>query len=131
MFSCLLVYHIAYHLWWDCTRRALPFGWQQFSLLDAPGSAFRLARGSTETIDLCFPTYPILSHFHPSLCPQRHDAFRQDRTDRPLAKEEPYQDLGPDYFRKQDKEQQARRFVHQLETLGYRVELASQEEVTA
>ena len=47
-----------------------------------------------------------------------------------LAKEEPYQDLGPDYFRRQDKEQQARRFVHQLETLGYRVELAPQEEVT-
>jgi transposase len=48
-----------------------------------------------------------------------------------LAKGEPYQDLGPDYFRRQDKEQQARRFVHQLETLGYRVELAPQEEVTA
>ena len=48
-----------------------------------------------------------------------------------LAKDEPYQDLGPDYFRRQDKEQQARRFVRQLETLGYRVELASQEEVTA
>ena len=48
-----------------------------------------------------------------------------------LAKEEPYQDLGPDYFRRQDKEQQARRFVHQLETLGYHVELAPQEEVTA
>lgn len=47
-----------------------------------------------------------------------------------LAKGEPYQDLGPDYFRKQDKEQQARRFVRQLETLGYRVELAPQEEVT-
>jgi transposase len=48
-----------------------------------------------------------------------------------LAKGEPYQDLGPDYFHKQDKEQQARRFVRQLETLGYRVELASQEEGTA
>jgi transposase len=47
-----------------------------------------------------------------------------------LAKGEPYQDLGPDYFRRQDKEQQARRFVRQLETLGYRVELAPQEEVT-
>jgi hypothetical protein len=42
-----------------------------------------------------------------------------------------YQDLGPDYFRRQDKEQQARRFVRQLEALGYRVELAPQEEVTA
>jgi transposase len=48
-----------------------------------------------------------------------------------LAKGEPYQDLGPDYFRRQDKEQQARRFVRQLEALGYRVELAPQEEVTA
>ena len=48
-----------------------------------------------------------------------------------LAKGEPYQDLGPDYFHKQGKEQQARRFVRQLEALGYRVELASQEEVTA
>lgn len=48
-----------------------------------------------------------------------------------LAKEEPYQDLGPDYFRRQEKEQQAQRFVRQLETLGYRVELAPQEEVTA
>ncbi len=48
-----------------------------------------------------------------------------------LAKGEPYQELGPDYFRRQDKEQQARRFVRQLETLGYRVELASQEEVTS
>lgn len=48
-----------------------------------------------------------------------------------LAKEEPYHDLGPDSFRRQDKHQQARRFVHQLETLGYRVELAPQEEVTA
>ena len=47
-----------------------------------------------------------------------------------LAKGEPYQELGADYFRKQDKEQQARRFVHQLETLGYRVERAPQEEVT-
>src|SRR6266516_4061700 len=47
-----------------------------------------------------------------------------------LAKAEPYQELGADYFRKQDKEQQARRFVRQLETLGYCVELASQEEVT-
>ncbi len=47
-----------------------------------------------------------------------------------LAKGEPYQDLGPDYFRRQDKEQQARRFIRQLETLGYRVELAPQEEVT-
>jgi transposase len=47
-----------------------------------------------------------------------------------LTKGEPYQDLGPDYFRRQNKEQQARRFVHQLETLGYRVELAPQEEVT-
>src|SRR6266567_4958429 len=48
-----------------------------------------------------------------------------------LAQQEPSQDLGPDYFRRQDKEQQARRFVRQLETLGYRVELAPQEEVTA
>ena len=48
-----------------------------------------------------------------------------------LAKQEPYQDLGPDYFRRQDKEQQARRFVRQLENLGYHVELASPEEVTA
>jgi transposase len=48
-----------------------------------------------------------------------------------LAKGESYQDLGPDYFRRQDKEQQTRRFVRQLETLGYRVELAPQEEVTA
>src|SRR2546429_1838095 len=47
-----------------------------------------------------------------------------------LAQQEPYQDLGPDSFRRQDKEQQARRFVRQLETLGYRVELAPQEEVT-
>lgn len=47
-----------------------------------------------------------------------------------LAKGEPYQDLGPDHFRRQDKEQQARRFVRQLETLGYHVELAPQEEVT-
>src|SRR5258708_22809895 len=31
-----------------------------------------------------------------------------------LAKEEPYQDIGPDYFPRQDKEQQARRVVHQL-----------------
>ncbi|HEY4385141.1 MAG TPA: hypothetical protein VGN34_11805 [Ktedonobacteraceae bacterium] len=30
-----------------------------------------------------------------------------------LTKGEPYQDLGPDYFRQQNKEQQARRFVHQ------------------
>lgn len=48
-----------------------------------------------------------------------------------LAKQEPYQDLGPDYFHKQDKEQQARRFVRQLETLGYHVELASPQEGTA
>jgi hypothetical protein len=48
-----------------------------------------------------------------------------------LAKQEPYQDLGPDSFHKQDKQQQARRFVRQLESLGYRVELASQQEVTA
>jgi transposase len=48
-----------------------------------------------------------------------------------LAKGEPYQDLGPHYFRRQDREQQARRFVRQLEALGYRVELAPQEEVTA
>ena len=48
-----------------------------------------------------------------------------------LAKGEPYQDLGPDYFRKQEKEQQVRRFVRQLETLGYHVELAPQQEVTA
>ena len=48
-----------------------------------------------------------------------------------LAQQEPSQDLGPDSFRRQDKEQQARRFVRQLETLGYRVELAPQEEVTA
>ncbi|GHO60332.1 IS110 family transposase [Ktedonobacter robiniae] len=48
-----------------------------------------------------------------------------------LTKGEPYQDLGPDYFRGQNKEQQARRFVHQLETLGYHVELAPQEEVTS
>jgi transposase len=47
-----------------------------------------------------------------------------------LTKREPYQDLGPDYFHRQNKEQQARRFVHQLETLGYHVELAQQEEVT-
>ena len=47
-----------------------------------------------------------------------------------LAKGEPYQDLGPDYFRRQDKQQQAQRFVRQLETLGYRVELAPQGEVT-
>jgi transposase len=46
-----------------------------------------------------------------------------------LAKGEPYQDLGPDYFGRQNKEQQARRFVYQLETLGYRIELAPQEEV--
>jgi hypothetical protein len=45
------------------------------ALLAAPGSAFRLARSSTDTNDLCFPTFPILSHFHPSLCQQRHDAF--------------------------------------------------------
>src|SRR5215469_1841094 len=64
---------------------ALPLGWPQCSLLDAPGSAFRLARGSTDTIDLCFPALSILAHFHPSLCPQRHDAFRQDRTDRPIG----------------------------------------------
>jgi len=48
-----------------------------------------------------------------------------------LAKQEPYQDLGPDYFHRQDKQQQAQRFVRQLETLGYHVELAPQEEVTA
>jgi transposase len=48
-----------------------------------------------------------------------------------LAKGEPYQDLGPDYFHRQNKEQQAGRFVHQLENLGYHVELAPQEEVTA
>ena len=47
-----------------------------------------------------------------------------------LAKGEPYQDLGPDYFRRQDKQQQAQRFVRQLETPGYRVELAPQGEVT-
>ena len=47
-----------------------------------------------------------------------------------LAKQKPYQDLGPDYFRRRDEEQQARRFVRQLETLGYRVELAPQKEVT-
>jgi transposase len=48
-----------------------------------------------------------------------------------LTKGEPYQDLGPDYFHKQNKEQQARRFIRQLENLGYHVELAPQEEVTA
>ncbi len=48
-----------------------------------------------------------------------------------LAKAEPYQDLGADYFHRQDKEQQARRMVRQLETLGYHVELAPQEEVTS
>ena len=47
-----------------------------------------------------------------------------------LTKREPYQDLGPDYFRQQNKEQQAQRFVRQLERMGYHVELASQEEVT-
>ncbi len=47
-----------------------------------------------------------------------------------LTTGEPYQDLGPDYFHRQNKEQQTRRFVHQLETLGYHVELAPQEEVT-
>jgi transposase len=35
-----------------------------------------------------------------------------------LAKGEPYQDLGPDYFRRQDKEQQARRFVRQSRSAG-------------
>jgi transposase len=48
-----------------------------------------------------------------------------------LAKAEPYQDLGADYFHRQDKEQQARRMVRQLETLGYHVELDPQEEVTS
>ena len=48
-----------------------------------------------------------------------------------LAKAEPYQDLGADYFHRQDKQQQARRMVRQLETLGYHVELAPQEEVTS
>jgi transposase len=48
-----------------------------------------------------------------------------------LTKREPYQDLGPDYFRQRNKEQQAQRFVRQLERMGYHVELASQEEVTA
>lgn len=42
----------------NVSTRALPLGWQPFSLLDAPGSAFRLARSSTDMIDLCFPTSP-------------------------------------------------------------------------
>lgn len=41
-----------------------------------------------------------------------------------LTKGEPYHDLGPDYFHRQNKEQQAQRFVRQLENLGYHVELA-------
>ena len=41
-----------------------------------------------------------------------------------LAKGKPYQDLGPDYFRRQDQEQQARRFVRQLEALVHTYPLA-------
>jgi hypothetical protein len=56
-------------------RRALPLGWHQFSPLDAPESAFRLARSSPDRIDLCFPT-PF--HSIPFSCfslPRQRKAF--------------------------------------------------------
>lgn len=47
----------------NVSTRALPLGWQPFSLLDAPGSAFRLARSSTDMIDLFYPIFMFsLSH---------------------------------------------------------------------
>ncbi|HEX2298103.1 MAG TPA: transposase [Pseudonocardiaceae bacterium] len=38
-----------------------------------------------------------------------------------LDRDQPYHDLGADYFRTHDPEQQARRLIRQLERLGYHV----------
>ena len=111
----------------EVEERLSPFEKSLALLMTIPGISRRSATIILSEIGTDMGAFPSAAHLASwvGICPGSHLSAGKRRNGKP------YQDLGPDYFRRQDKEQQARRFVRQLEALGYRVELAPQEEVTA